>query len=85
MTPNRECAYCAASGLDCHSCPPSKIDDDLACMGVRCQYWPGRRTDFLLVRDGAGRLSVRELSGTIVVGQQEPKVKVPYPRTKEKR
>lgn len=38
-----------------------------------------------MVRDGVGRLSLRELTGTLVVGQQEPKLRVPYPRTKEKR
>ena len=43
------------------------------------------RSDFLLVRDGAGRLSLRELTGTVVMGQEEPRIRVPYPRTKEKR
>lgn len=44
-----------------------------------------RHTDFLLVRAPTGALSLRQLSGTIVVGQQEPHVCVPWPFSKEAR
>ena len=43
------------------------------------------RTDFLLVRDSAGRLMVREFTGTVLAGQEEPRIRVPPPRSKEKK
>ena len=46
---------------------------------------PCRSTDFLLIRDSAGRLSVREFTGTVLAGQEEPRIRVPPPRSKEKK
>ena len=46
--------------------------------------WFGR-TDFLLIRDSAGRLSVREFTGAVLAGQEEPRIRVPPPRSKEKK
>jgi len=43
------------------------------------------RTDFLLIRDSAGRISVREFTGTVLAGQEEPRIRVPPPRSKEKK
>ena len=39
----------------------------------------------LLIRDSAGRLSVREFTGTVLAGQEEPRIRVPPPRSKEKK
>ncbi|GMH40598.1 hypothetical protein BSKO_08502 [Bryopsis sp. KO-2023] len=38
-------------------------------------------TDFLLIRSAAGALSLREITGTLAVGQQQPLVKIPQPAT----
>jgi len=43
------------------------------------------RTDFLLIRDSAGRISVRDFTGTVLAGQEEPRIRVPPPRSKEKK
>ena len=42
-----------------------------------------KSSDFLLVRSAAGALSVRHLTGSIVVGQQEPLMRIPVPKSKE--
>lgn len=44
-----------------------------------------RPTDFLVIRSRSGALSLRQLSGTIIAGQQEPNMVVPVPRSKEAR
>jgi hypothetical protein len=36
-------------------------------------------TDLLLVRNASGALSVREVTGTFLVGQQQPAMRVPAP------
>ena len=53
----------------------------MTCAGA----FPHRPTasDFLLVRSAAGALSVRHLTGSIVLGQQEPLMRIPAPRSKE--
>ena len=38
-----------------------------------------RPTDFLLIRSSTGALSLREMTGTILVGQHEPQCRVPAP------
>ena len=55
-------------------------------LGVDCNlfrapafYHPVQSTDFLLVRSNLGRWMIREFSSNIVVGQQEPRVKTPWP------
>ena len=45
-------------------------------------HWP-RSSDFLLVRSSAGALSVRRLTGSLVLGQQEPQMRIPAPKSKE--
>ena len=42
-----------------------------------------RPSDFLLVRSSAGALSVRRLTGSLVLGQQEPQMRIPAPKSKE--
>lgn len=42
-----------------------------------------RSSDFLLVRSSAGVLSVRRLTGSLVLGQQEPQMRIPAPKSKE--
>ena len=42
-----------------------------------------KSSDFLLVRSAAGSLSVRRLTGSIVLGQQEPLMRIPSPKSKE--
>ena len=39
--------------------------------------------DFLLVRAASGALSVREITGTVMVGQEEPLRRIPVPNSKE--
>ena len=55
-------------------------------LGVDCNlfrapafYHPVQSTDFLLIRSSLGRWMVREITSTLVVGQQEPRVKTPWP------
>ncbi len=45
---------------------------------------PGGR-DFLAVRSPAGGLALRELTGALAVGQQEPHVRVPPPGSRDAR
>ncbi|KAK9820491.1 hypothetical protein WJX72_010852 [[Myrmecia] bisecta] len=45
--------------------------------------YPPAHTDFLVVRNAAGALAVRELTGTLIVGQQEPHIRVPAPHSKD--
>jgi transcription initiation factor TFIID subunit 1 len=45
-------------------------------------YTP-RSTDFLVVRLPTGALTLREITGTFVLGQQEPHMAVPAPGSKE--
>lgn len=40
-------------------------------------------SDFLVIRAASGALSIREVTGSIVVGQQEPLRRVPPPSSKE--
>ncbi|CAL8462032.1 g1563 [Coccomyxa elongata] len=47
--------------------------------------YAARPTDFLVIRSRSGALSLRQLSGTIIAGQQEPNMVVPVPRSKEAR
>eukprot|EP00884_Botryococcus_braunii_P021299 jgi/Botrbrau1/7853/Bobra.9_2s0029.1 len=42
-----------------------------------------RWSDFLLVRSATGALSLREITGTLVLGQQEPHLPVPAPASRE--
>ena len=42
-----------------------------------------RPSDFLLARSSAGALSVRRLTGSMVLGQQEPQMRIPAPKSKE--
>jgi hypothetical protein len=44
--------------------------------------YPG---DFLLLRSAGGAMSLRELTGVIAAGQQQPSVKVPHPYSPEMR
>ena len=39
--------------------------------------------DFLLIRAASGALHLREITGTIMVGQQEPFRRIPAPNSKE--
>jgi hypothetical protein len=39
--------------------------------------------DFLLLRTPTGAMSLREITGTLVVGQQQPLVRVPAPYSPE--
>ena len=55
-------------------------------LGVDCNlfrapafYHTTQQTDFLLVRSSLGRWMVREITSTLAVGQQEPRVKTPWP------
>ena len=49
-----------------------------------CAYRP-QRSDFLLVRQASGTLLLRELTGYVAVGQQEPLMRIPTPATKDVR
>ena len=40
-------------------------------------------SDFLVIRAASGALSVREVTGYVTVGQQEPLRRIPIPQTKE--
>jgi hypothetical protein len=42
-----------------------------------------KASDFLLVRSAAGVLSVRHFTGSVVLGQQEPNMRIPVPKSKE--
>ncbi|QDZ23535.1 transcription initiation factor TFIID [Chloropicon primus] len=55
-------------------------------LGVDCNlfrapafYHPVQSTDFLLIRSSLGRWMIREVTGTLAIGQQEPRVKTPWP------
>ena len=41
--------------------------------------------DFLAVRGAAGTLALREVTGCLIVGQQEPAVRVPVPHSRDAR
>ena len=49
-----------------------------------CAYRP-QRSDFLLIRQASGALLLRELTGYVAVGQQEPLMRIPTPATKDVR
>lgn len=40
-------------------------------------------SDFLVIRAASGALSVREVTGYVTVGQQEPLRRIPLPHSKE--
>lgn len=40
-------------------------------------------TDFLVIRSASGALIVREITGCMAVGQQEPLRRIPIPHSKE--
>ena len=42
-------------------------------------------SDFLLIRQASGALLLREMTGYVAVGQQEPLMRVPAPGTKDVR
>ena len=42
-------------------------------------------SDFLVIRNASGALSVREITGSLAVGQQEPLRRIPQPNSKESR
>lgn len=44
---------------------------------------PTSHADFLLVRGPSGVLAVREVTGTVMVGQEEPLRRIPVPSSKE--
>ena len=46
---------------------------------------PPRPSDFLLIRRADGALAVRELTGTLLLGQHEPHVRVPAPGSRLQR
>ena len=60
------------------------IERAVAVHAVAFPYAP-RHTDFLVVRARSGALSLRQVSGTVIAGQQEPNMIVPVPRSKEAR
>lgn len=57
----------------------------LECNMYRCVGFPHAvpPSDFLLIRAASGALSVRELTGCIAAGQQEPMRRIPVPGSKE--
>ena len=59
------------------------VDSNMA-KAPACAYRP-TGSDFLVIRQPSGALLLREMTGYVAVGQQEPVMRIPAPGTKEVR
>ena len=52
------------------------------CRSIGCAHGPPA-SDFLVIRAASGALRLREVTGYVTVGQQEPQRRIPVPQSKE--